>query len=287
MSSTSPGIPLGIIAGGGDFPLRLADAARLAGRPVFIVAIKEFADPSIFAAYPCEVIRVGAGGRIIRALKDAGVKQIVLSGQAKRLSLLSMLPDAWVTAAIARVGKAVVLGGDDTLLRAATRVLEEEGFEVVPPRSIRLDLMPLPGLLAGPEPTAEQRADIARGITVLQALAPADVGQAAVVQQGMVLGIEAVEGTDALLARAAELRREGEGGVLVKISKPQQDVRLDMPTVGPVTVRGAVAAGLVGIAIEATRTVLADREETLQLANEAGIFVLSLETDVFMRENAQ
>ncbi|RVT97833.1 LpxI family protein [Rhodovarius crocodyli] len=280
------GTTLGIIAGGGDFPLRLADAARLAGRPVFIVAIKEFVDPAMLAGYPHEIIRVGAGGRIVAALKNAGVKQIVLSGSARRMSILSMLPDAWMAGAIARIGKSVLMGGDDTLLRGATRVLEEEGFEIVPPLSIRRDLMPLPGLLAGPGPDADQKADIARGIEVLRALAPADVGQAAVIQQGLVLGIEAVEGTDALLARAAELRREGPGGVLVKISKPQQDERLDMPTVGPQTVRGAIAAGLAGIAIEAGRTVLADREETLRLADEAGLFVISLAVDEFMQEMA-
>jgi DUF1009 family protein len=286
MSEASSGGTLGIIAGGGDFPLSLADAARLAGRPVFIVAIKEFAEPARMAGYPHEVIRVGAGGRIVAALKNAGVKQVVFSGSARRMSILSMLPDAWMAGAIARVGKSVLLGGDDTLLRAATRVLEDEGFQVIPPRTIRGDLMPLPGQLAGPAPNAEQKADIARGIEVLRALAPADVGQAAVIQQGLVLGIEAVEGTDALLARSAQLRREGPGGVLVKISKPQQDDRLDMPTVGPQTVRGAVAAGLVGIAIEATRTVLADREETLRLAEEAGLFVVSLVVDQFMQEMA-
>ena len=276
--------PIGILAGGGPFPLRLAHHARAAGRPVFVVVIKEFADGTSYAGFPHEVVRLGAGGRIIALLRQHGVKQLVMSGAAKRISPLSLMPDLWTAGMIARVGKATLMG-DDNLLRAVTNVLEAEGFQVVSVNSLRADLMPASGLLAGPEPDAMARHDIARGIGILRAMAASDVGQSCVVQQGLVLGIEAIEGTDAMMQRAGAQLREGPGGVLVKLSKPSQDPRLDMPTIGPVTVQNAIANGLRGIAIEAGRTVLTDREEAIAAAEAAGLFIISIDPEAFLQEN--
>ena len=141
-------------------------------------------------------------------------------------------------------------------------------------------LLPESGLLTrGARPDGAARADIWRGVAVCRALGAADVGQAAVVQQGLVLGVEAIEGTDALLARCGKLRRQGRGGVLVKLAKPGQDRRLDLPAVGPETVRNAAAAGLAGIAFEAAATVLLDRERTVAEADAAGLFLLALEPE--------
>jgi DUF1009 family protein len=135
-------------------------------------------------------------------------------------------------------------------------------------------------------PDAEQRADIARGIAVARALGVADVGQGCVVQQGLVLGVEAIEGTDALLARCAGLRRDGAGGVLVKLVKPQQEVRADLPTIGPETVRGAAAAGLAGIAVEAwsghAGTLVVDRVQTVAAAEAVGLFLIAIRPDEFL-----
>jgi UDP-2,3-diacylglucosamine hydrolase len=274
---------VGLIAGGGEFPRRLVEAAQAAGRPVFVVLVREFTDPAQYAGIPHEVVRFGAGGRMIEALRRAGVRQVVLAGRVQRPSMLALLPDAWMARAFARVGRAV-LAGDDSALRAAARLLEEEGFEVVSPGALLGGLMPPAGLLAGEPPDAVARADIARGIAVLRALGPVDVGQACVVQQGLVLAVEAIEGTDAMLARAGEHRREGPAGVLVKLAKPGQDQRLDMPTIGPATVASAVAAGLRGIAIEAGRTVVAERETTLAAAVAAGIFIISLDPEAHLQE---
>lgn len=278
--------PIAIIAGGGPFPLRLAQHARAGGRPVFVVIIKEFADGTSYADFPHEVVRVGAGGRIIALLRQHGVKQLVMSGAARRLSLLSLMPDLWTAGMIARAGKAAVMG-DDTLLRAVTTVLEEEGFQVVSVNSLRADLMPAGGLLAGPAPDEMARHDIGRGIGILRAMAASDVGQSCVVQQGLVLGIEAIEGTDAMMQRAGAQLREGPGGVLLKLAKPSQDPRLDMPTIGPVTVQNAIATGLRGIAIEAGRTVLADRDEAVAAAEAAGLFIISIDPEAFLQENPQ
>lgn len=271
---------LGLLAGGGPFPRRVADAWVKQGGEVFVVCIKDFADPNLFEGYPVTVERIGGAGAIIKRLRAEGVTKVALSGRARRPSLLSILPDAWTAKAIARIGRSA-FSGDDTLLRAVVNILREEGFEVVAPSTILGGVLVEPGLLTGPPPDALARADIARGIAVLAALSPQDVGQAVVVQQGLVLGVEATEGTDGLLARAAEQRRDGPGGVLVKLPKIGQEMRVDAPVIGPVTIEGAVAAGLRGIAIEAAGTIIADRARTLEAAAAAGLFILAVEQNSF------
>ncbi len=281
--------PLGIIAAGGAMPRRLADDVRASGRAVYIVAIREFAEAERYAGLPHRLVRLGAAGQLIEAFRAAGVRDLVMLGRARRPSLLALLPDAWTAAAMARVGRGFFTGGDDTLLRGITRVLEEEGFSVRGVHEVRAGLTAPQGLLAGAAPDAGQAADIRRGIAVLQAMGPVDVGQAVVVQQGLVLAVEAIEGTDAMLARAGELRREGPGGVMVKLAKPSQDLRLDMPTIGPVTIERAAAAGLAGIAIDAERTLVTEREACVALAIQHGLFILSLDPaatipEVFLKE---
>jgi UDP-2,3-diacylglucosamine hydrolase len=273
-------VKLGLLAGGGPFPRRVADAWVKQGGEVFVVCIKDFADPKLFDGYPVTVERIGGAGAIIQRLRAEGVTKVALSGRARRPSLLSILPDAWTAKAIARIGRSA-FGGDDTLLKAVVNILRDEGFEVIGPSAILGGVLVDPGLLAGPEPDALARQDIARGIAVLAALSPQDVGQAVVVQQGLVLGVEATEGTDGLLARAAEQRRDGPGGVLVKLPKIGQEMRVDAPVIGPVTVKGAVAAGLRGIAIEAGGTVIADRAETLEAVAAAGLFLIAVESRGF------
>jgi DUF1009 family protein len=207
----------------------------------------------------------------------------VLAGAAKRPSVLHIAQgvDAAGLRLLARLGRAMFLG-DDGFLRGVDRVLAAEGFEVVAPQAILAGLLPPAGLLtAGILPDALARADIARGIAVCRALGAVDVGQAVVVQQGLVLGVEAIEGTDALLGRCAALRREGPGGVLVKLAKPGQDRRLDLPGIGPATLAGAAAAGLRGIVMEAGGAILVDREAVLASAQAAGIFVLAIRPDSF------
>ncbi len=275
--------PLGIIAGGGNVPLRLARTATAAGRPVHVVALEGFADPSSYAAWPHLACRLGAAGRMLDWLRGQGVVELVLSGQVKRPSFLTLRPDAGAMKLAARIGKRA-MGGDDQLLAAVAAVLEEEGFRVLASQEVMGALLAPPGLLAGPAPDAVARLDIRRGIEVVRALGGVDVGQGAVVQQGMVLGVEAIEGTDALLARVAGLKREGPGGVLVKLVKPGQDRRVDLPTIGPATVAGAARAGLAGIAVETAGCIMAEREQLLAMAAEAGLFVLGLQPDDFLRE---
>jgi DUF1009 family protein len=267
--------PLGILAGGGELPRRLIAACRDRARPCFVVAFEGQADRATVDGVPHGWAPLGAAGRVLELLRDAGVHEIVLAGAIRRPSLLTLKPDAKGAQLLARI--ALRAFGDDGLLRAVIAELEREGFRVIGVPDV-LGSLPVPaGQLGRIAPDAQARADIARGVEVARALGAIDVGQAVVVQQGIVLGVEAAEGTDGLLARVGALRREGPGGVLVKLAKPTQDRRVDLPTIGVATIEKAAGAGLVGIAIEAGVTLVLDRAGVVAAADAAGLFVEGLD----------
>lgn len=267
---------LGIIAGSGALPTRVAGAAVAAGRSVFIVGLEGFADAALLAPFPHAFARIGAAGRIKDLLRGNGCQDLVLIGGVRRPSIFEMRPDAEGAKILARIGKAA-FAGDDGLLAAVVRVLGEEGFRVLGAQDVLREAQAPVGLLSRAAPDSQAMADIARGVTVARALGGADVGQGCVVQQGLVLAVEAIEGTDAMLARCAPLARPGPGGVLVKIAKPGQERRADLPAIGPATISAAAAAGLRGIAFEAGGALLADRAATLALADDKGLFILGLD----------
>ncbi len=275
---TQPAAPgaLGIIAGGGPLPSRVAAAARAAGRPVFAVALDGYAELGLLAAYPHASARLGAAGRVLGLLRANACRDVVLIGPVRRPNLLHLRPDAEGARLLARIGRAA-FAGDDGFLAAIVRVLGEEGFRVVGAHEVLTEAVGPPGLLSAAAPDADARADIARAVAVARALGTVDVGQGCVVQGGVVLAVEAIEGTDAMLARAAGLRRDGPGGVLVKLVKPGQDRRADLPTIGPRTVDDAAAAGLRGIAFEAGGTLFTDRASCVARADAAGLFLLGLD----------
>jgi len=269
---------LGILAGGGPLPGQVAAAARAAGRSVFLVGLAGFADPAVLAPWPHEVVRILAAGRIIAALREHGCQDLVLVGPVRRPSLLGLRPDAEGARLLARIGRAA-FAGDDGLLAAVVKVFSEEGFRVVGAHEILSEALGPAGLLSRAAPDALAMADIRRGIAVTRALGAVDVGQGCVVQQGIVLAVEAAEGTDAMLSRCAPLAWPGPGGVLVKLVKPGQDRRADLPTIGPDTIRGARSAGLRGVAFEAGGTILAERDAAIAEADAAGLFLLGLGPD--------
>jgi DUF1009 family protein len=188
--------------------------------------------------------------------------------------LLSLRPDWRAAKFLARVGYRAL--GDDGLLKAIIREFEGEGFRVVGADAILSSAVAPVGPLGRHAPDAQAEDDIALGFRIVRALGALDIGQAAVVQQGLVLGVEAIEGTDALIARCAGLRREGAGGVLVKAPKPGQERRADLPTIGPRTVEAAAAAGLRGIAIEAGASLVIDRAALVAAADRTGLFVVGV-----------
>jgi len=263
---------LGILAGGGDLPARLIATCRQDGRPVFVIALEGQAAPAdVPADTPSAWYRMGAAGAILDRLRAEGVTDIVMAGRVRRPSMAELRPDWKATQFLARLGLTAL--GDDGLLRGITRLLEAEGFRVVGVQDLVADLLTPPGLLTRQAPDDQGAADIAHGIRIARALGAADVGQAVVVQQGIVLGLEAVEGTDALIDRCAALRREGPRPVLVKMCKPQQDRRLDMPTIGPETLRRLVRGGYAGLAAQAGGTLMLGRATLLAEAESAGLFV--------------
>jgi len=269
---------LGILAGGGTLPGRVAEAALASGRDVFLVGLEGYAEPAVLAPHRHAYARLGAAGQILALLRAERCRELVLVGPVRRPSFLDLRPDAEGVRILGRIGRAAFLG-DDGLLAAVVRVLGEEGFTVLGAHEILTEAVGPRGRLGAVAPDAQALADIGRGIAVTRALGTVDVGQGCVVQQGIVLAVEAVEGTDAMLARASGLARPGPGGVLVKLVKPGQDRRADLPTIGVGTIRAAAAAGLRGIAFEAGGTLLADRAACIAAADDAGLFLLGIDPD--------
>lgn len=263
---------LGILAGGGQLPVRIIDACRQIGRPFFVVAFENQTDPATVGHAPHAWVRLGAGGKALSILRREDVDEIVLAGAIRRPSLHDLRPDTWTAKFLARTG--VAMAGDNGILSALVREFEEaEGYRVLAAHDLLPDALASLGTYGAIEPDSLARNDIERGIEVARRIGSLDVGQAVVVQQGIVLALEAAEGTDDMLARSARLRRAGPGGVLVKIKKPGQIDRADLPTIGTGTVAAAADAGLRGIAVEAGGTLVIDRDSLVTQADEAGLFV--------------
>lgn len=260
---------LAILAGGGSLPVALAAAAPQAICVSF--AGVEHQLRCVTREYHFEKL-----GVLFDELKVKGVTDVVFAGSMARPPLDPSAFDSVMLALAPRL-LAAMQGGDDALLRLVISIFEEQGFRVQGAHSIATQLVVSEGLFCGPDLTAQALADADRGADILNALAPVDVGQGCVVAGGLCLGIETIQGTDALLrfvgATPDPLRR-GVKGVLVKAPKRGQDLRVDMPAIGPQTVRNAADAGLEGIVLQAGGVLILDREETLQVAEKEGIFIL-------------
>jgi len=265
---------LGIVAGGGSLPARLVEACRREGREFIVLAFRGQTEPEQIAGAPQAWLRFGAVRKAIDRLRAEGVAELVVAGHFHRPGLLEFVPDGLALRFMLEVGRAVFR--DDGLQKAAVRWAERYGFRVVGPETIDRSLLATDGVYGRVTPDAEAWHDIERGIEVAKALGRVDVGQGAVVQGGIVLAVEAVEGTDAMIERARRLRRKGPGGVLVKVRKPGQERRMDLPAIGPRTVDHAKAAGLRGIAVEAGGAIVIDREAVARAADKAGLFVVGV-----------
>lgn len=273
----SAATPLGILAGGGELPLIVARAAAAAGRPVHIVALEGHAGPAV-GAFPHVWVNMGRIGGILSALRKAACRDLVIVGRVDRPNLEDIRLDLGGVRSIPTI-LSLTIGGDDRLLGNVVRFFEGKGLRVVGAHEIAPELLAAAGTLGRRKPAKSDLADIAVGARVISALGPLDVGQSAVVLRQHVIAVEAVEGTDAMLTRAADLRKWGflarfkRSGVLVKSSKPGQDRRVDMATIGPETVRRAAEARLAGIAFAAGAVMIVDRDATIAEANRAGLFL--------------
>jgi DUF1009 family protein len=270
--------PLGIIAGGGLLPCVIAEAAAARGLDLHIVGIRGEARDEI-ERYPHTWIKWGEVGKLFAALDDKGCRDLVIIGGVTRPDLANVKLDFGAIRNLPFI-VSLGIGGDDHVLSKVVRFLEAKGYRVHGADDVAPELLAGEGTLGDKAPSGEDRADIATGFRVVRALGRLDIGQAAVVAKGHVLAVEAAEGTDAMLARCADLRKIGRlkerarSGVLVKAPKPGQEERVDLPTIGPETVRKAASAGLAGIAVAAGHVLVAERATTLAAANQHGLFLV-------------
>lgn len=274
---------LGIIAGGGDIPKTLINYCKQQGRDYFVLAIEGNADKDLINDdVPHMWLRIGQAGTGFKKLAEEKVEEIVMIGTIRRPSFKDLIPDMRTTAFFTKLGFKSI--GDDGILRALVKELESEGLSVRGIQEVMPEILIKEGILGKHKPSKQAKEDIRRAVEVATALGRLDVGQAVIVQQGLVLGVEGIEGTGELIRRCGAYRRKGEGGVLVKVRKPQQDMRIDLPTIGDKTVLAAKEAGLQGIVLHAGNGLIANEAETIKLADKYGIFVAGINPADYMGE---
>ena len=279
MTRTATARPIAILAGGGKLPELVTAAALRDGRAPIVFAIAGEAEPETFAPAPVHVMRWGEIGKLFRLTEQTGCREAVLIGSiAHRPDYRTIRPDFGAVKLIPRILK-LMSSGDSSLLDGVAGILEEKGIRVLSPLAIAPDLALPEGCLTG-EVSAESMRDIEAAREAALDAGRRDVGQAAVGAGGRAVAVEDAGGTDALLEKVAALRQAGAipktGGVLVKLLKPQQDGRHDLPTIGPRTAETAARAGLAGVAAEAGRAILVGRDETIDAFRKAGLFLFGL-----------
>jgi len=264
---------IGLIAGSGRFPVLFAETAKRRGVEVVAVAHRgETAPELVHHVHAISWVQPGQLQALIDALRAYGVtRTVMVGGIAKPRLFRDIMPDARALAAIARVGKL----RDDLLLRALAEELEREGIQVVPSTTYLEEILPEAGVLSRREPTPEEWADIRHGFQVVKVIGRFDIGQSVVVRGGAVMAVEGIEGTDATIRRAGQLVNGGI--VVVKATKPIQDLRFDLPAIGPDTVRAIAEVRGRVLAVEAGRTIVLDRAQMLALADEAEIAVVAVD----------
>ncbi|ABC90710.1 hypothetical conserved protein [Rhizobium etli CFN 42] len=273
---------LAIIAGGGLLPSYVAEAARAAGENPVIVALKEESDPR-WEGYDHAVIGIGDFAALEGLFNRYGVGRVVMSGSVRRRpEWREVRPTLRILMKVPAAIRTLLSGGDDTVLQMVIRLIEGNGRRVVGAHEIAPDLLASVGPLGAAAPGEEDRRDISQAANAAETLGRLDVGQGAVSIGGRVVALEGLEGTDEMLDRVAGLRAAGRisprrRGVLVKLCKPQQDIRADLPAIGVATILNAAKAGLAGIAIEAGRSLVLDRAAVISAADEAGLFVCGID----------
>ncbi len=281
MSAALPEKPtLGVIAGGGPLPSIVAEAAVTKGRPVFIVGIKGWSDPAI-AEFPHAWVRYGALGKTIELLKQARCRDLVMIGPLDRPTFFNFRPDMTILKSIVRV-IGLLRRGDDGLLSGTVKYFEEtHGFHIRPAEEVAAELVAPAGSLTTTTPSLADETDIQMAVEIVRERGAKDLGQGAVVANGQVLDVEDSTGTDEMLGRVARLpSRPGRSGVLVKLPKPGQERRVDLPTLGLTTVENAAEAGLAGIVYEASGALIANVDGVGKRADELGLFVIGLPAGV-------
>jgi DUF1009 family protein len=263
---------IGLIAGGGRFPILFAESARRAGHRVVAAAHVNQTDPALEKAVDaCTWVKLGQFGKVVEVLKGAGCTQTVMLGGITKARFFR---DAWLDALGIQVMARLAVKSDDSVLRAIAGALEERGLPVIDPSSFLQDRLAREGVMGRREPTEEQWADARYGLELARAIGRLDLGQTVVVKDRMAVAVEALEGTDACIRRGGELAHEG--AVVVKAVKPGQDRRFDLPAVGPDTVDSMRESGCQVLAVEAGSTLVMDLDEMVRRADKAKIALVGL-----------
>ncbi|MGN6149123.1 MAG: LpxI family protein [Rhizomicrobium sp.] len=271
---------LGIIAGGGELPLAIAESVRESGRDVFVLALSG-ADEGL-SHFPSESAGIGELGKTLSLLKKHGCEDVTFAGRVSRPDWRAIKLDARGALALPKVA-AAALKGDDALMRAMLGIFEKEGFRVVGTAEAAPNLIAPSGIYGRYTPDMQASVDIKLARTVVHRLGELDIGQAAVVADGLVLAVEAAEGTDAMLERLPLLSKNLRGtpekrrGVLVKAPKPEQERRVDLPVIGVRTIELAAAGGLVGVAVEAGAALIMRKAKIVEAADRLGLFVMAFD----------
>ncbi len=278
---------LGIISGGGHLPKLIIRACQQQKRSFFVLGLMDHVDPdTLDIAMEADIVRLGEIGKGLSILREAGVTQVVLVGSVRRPSLREMRPDLTAIKWLSQIGLNAF--GDDGLLRGVIECLEKSGMSVLGAQDVLDDVLMPANVLTQVVPGDWDAIDMERGLQVAQSLGRLDVGQSIIVEHGVVLGVEAIEGTQLLLERCRSLKREpGRSGVLVKVCKPHQDKRVDLPTIGLDTIAQIVACDLNGIYLEAGSSFVLDKQQVVRAANDAKIFLYGFDgkTSQFDRLN--
>ncbi|MEL6830677.1 MAG: UDP-2,3-diacylglucosamine diphosphatase LpxI [Pseudomonadota bacterium] len=269
--------PLGLLAGLGDLPVHVAQAAEARGQPVYVLRLKGFVE-SALDHLPGETVGMGEIGKTVKLFRAAGVEEMCFAGRVDRPDFATLKPDLKGMSLLPRV-LAAARKGDDALLRVMIEAFESEGFRVIGADEASSSLLAQQGLIAGSEPHSSEMDDLEKAAHVASGIGALDIGQGAIVCNGLVLCVEAQEGTDAMLERCATLDPKLRGtfdqrrGVLVKRPKPIQERRIDLPTIGLGTVERAAAAGLAGLGVEAGGALVIDLPSVQAAAQKYGVFV--------------
>lgn len=270
---------IGILAGGGNLPISLIQILKENTIPFSVIGLKDHYEPDLLRTVTSDQwaeFRIGAVGKILKFIHQNQISHLVFAGHVKRPSLAELRPDTQAMKILLKTGAMAM--GDDQLLSAIARYLEDQkGLKIISATDIlTLADDSLHSIKTKCQPDKGAWEDIKKGASILTSLSAHDIGQSVIVQQGIVLGIEAIEGTDALILRSGKLARKGQGGVLVKLQKEQQSQKFDVPTIGPDTIENASDAGLVGIAIDKRGMIVLQPEKVVSRADALGLFLVEI-----------
>ena len=262
---------LAIIAGNGSIPFYLIEECKKIGREYCLIIIEGHGKELSVKYNPDYIVSLAKMGRAVKYVKNIGIKHILMVGGVKRPSLKNIIPDLWTAKFLTTISSKV--SGDNSVLSKLTKALEREGFIIVAPEEVLPNLICPKGTLGKVKPNQQNNEDISTGYRIAKIIGANDIGQSIIIENGLVIAVEAAEGTDRMIKRSLNLKKEKKAGVLIKVIKPMQDKRIDRPVIGIDTIKAVKKAGLDGIALESNEILILNYSDVILYADEEGLFV--------------